>query len=330
MLNKTPLRLVATDERPRPGEDEEATPMTLMSEEAAITRKVPESEMIAARDMLPEKRKRPDWHKLLPAGAVAVVVVVVILALATKGKSMAPPALDTHRGAPVAKPDEALRPHASGSPPTQEGASPSEAEGRPEIIRVEITATPVETELSIDGNVVASHRLNLHVPNDRGIHVLSASAPGYVTWKGAMIVRGEGAIVTVIVPPLGDAKSVAAAGGGANLGWKRIAALGLGGLGALAIGGGLAAAISAKSRYDDASTHCDATGCDEVGASIQSGAVAQGNLGTVFIGLGLVSIAGGVYLWITGAPERKTASAAPSTSARIELRPLGTGLGGRF
>ena len=183
MLNKTPLRLVATDERPRPGEDEEATPMTLMSEEAAITRKVPESEMIAARDMLPEKRKRPDWHKLLPAGAVAVVVVVVILALATKGKGMAPPALDTHRGAPVAKPDEALRPHASGSPPTQEGASPSEAEGRPEIIRVEITATPVETELSIDGNVVASHRLNLHVPNDRGIHVLSASAPGYVPFN---------------------------------------------------------------------------------------------------------------------------------------------------
>jgi hypothetical protein len=49
----------------------------------------------------------------------------------------------------------------------------------PDVIRLQITAEPVEAELSLDGNVLAGHRLNLEVPKDRGIHVVSASAPGY-------------------------------------------------------------------------------------------------------------------------------------------------------
>ena len=53
----------------------------------------------------------------------------------------------------------------------------------PEIIRLVVTADPMETELSLDGNVLAGHRLNLEVPKDRGIHVVSASAPGYIPFN---------------------------------------------------------------------------------------------------------------------------------------------------
>lgn len=37
--------------------------------------------------------------------------------------------------------------------------------------------------MSLDGNVLAGHRLNLEVPKDRGIHVVSASAPGYIPFN---------------------------------------------------------------------------------------------------------------------------------------------------
>jgi hypothetical protein len=60
---------------------------------------------------------------------------------------------------------------------------PSPITADPEVIRVQIAAEPKEAELSLDGNVLAGHRLNLGVPKDRGIHVISASASGYIPFN---------------------------------------------------------------------------------------------------------------------------------------------------
>jgi hypothetical protein len=99
---------------------------------------------------------------LLSAVAVAVVAMVVTAALLMKGK---------RPSTPSAPP---LAPAADSSPRTK---------AVPEVIRLEISAEPMEAELSLDGNVLAGHWLNLEVPKDRGIHVVSASAPGYVPFN---------------------------------------------------------------------------------------------------------------------------------------------------
>lgn len=142
--------------------------------------------------------------------------------------------------------------------------------------------------------------------------VITASAPGRVSWRGAVIGRGEGAMITVIVPTLEEARDTARAapeatayGGLASIGTKRLVALGLGGAALATIGAGTALAFGAKSRYDDSLAHCDEGGgaCDDRGVAEQQGAVAQGNVATVLLAVGIVCIGGGVYLWITGGDE---------------------------
>jgi hypothetical protein len=166
-------------------------------------------------------------------------------------------------------------------------------------------------------------------------YVVTAAAPGFATWKGAMIIKGEGGVVTMIVPPLGELSKPAAAAApeGTGIGTRRVAALGLGALSAMAIGAGVGVAFAAKSRYGDADPHCAGGTCDETGNAIQRGAVTQGNIATALIGLGLLSGGAGVYLWIVGGPGSEGSAAPPkkaAASVRFEMRPLGAGLGGAF
>ena len=211
MVNLTPLRLVAIGERP-PAEDEEsdpdtmvtqpdlvaieesppanddasANPVAMMTEHDAITRKVQDSAKIAARESLPDNPKRlPRWRTLLPTATVAVgsVSVAIIVALATTGKSTPTPAPASATATPVRGVEEPSQPRPSLALPAPAAASPSQIRAVQDTIRIEITAEPRGAELSLDGNVLAGHRLNLEVPKDRGIHVVSASAPGYIPFN---------------------------------------------------------------------------------------------------------------------------------------------------
>jgi len=190
MLKKTPLRLVAFEEQAPTEEEKNAAPVAMMTEAEAVTRKVPNADEIAAREDLPEKSKGVfTREKLLPAGiALAIVLSVAIIALATTGKKSPPPQTAAPQAA-VAPQAPAPQPAPTVAPPPAPvlAAAPTAAAAKlaaaPEIIRLEITADPVEAELSLDGNVLAGHRLNLQVPKDRGIHVVSASAPGYIPFN---------------------------------------------------------------------------------------------------------------------------------------------------
>ena len=208
-VNQTPLRLIAIGESPQAeddasagpitepelvaieesfpaGNDGGANPVTMMAEHDAITRRVPDSASIAARESLPEKPKRlPRWKTLLPTAAVAVgsVGIVVLGALATResGRPAPAPASTTSTLVRGAKESSQLQP--SVAPPAPAAVSPSERPPVRETIRIEITAEPKEAELSLDGNVLAGHRLSLEVPRDRGIHVVSASAARYIPFN---------------------------------------------------------------------------------------------------------------------------------------------------
>jgi hypothetical protein len=186
------MRLIAIEESPLaeeeqtpPAEDERSgTPVAMMSEQDAITRKVPEAAIIASMDTFRDKPVRSSSLKiLLPVGAVAVVAILVIIALVAKGKSTATPARVSRVAAQVPSPVESPQPQPSAAPVAPAAARSPGLKAATEIIRLEIAAEPMGTELSLDGNVVAGHRLNLEVPKDRGIHVVSASAPGYIPFN---------------------------------------------------------------------------------------------------------------------------------------------------
>jgi hypothetical protein len=186
MVNKTPLRLVAIEESP-PADDEqdikplEGTPVRPIAEHEAITRRVEAAATIAARDALPSEMKRrlPNWQALLPAAVVAVLLVAVVAGLVGKSKARQQPAPTASRPAtPVQSPEPAPRPAPPAAP-----WSPPAAKPAVETIRLQVTAEPASAALSLDGNVLADHRLSLEVPKDRGIHVVSASAAGYLPFN---------------------------------------------------------------------------------------------------------------------------------------------------
>lgn len=203
MVNKTPLRLVALEELPpfeaeeavaEPVADfdvEEAAPEVIMTEHEAITRKVPESEVMAAAATQLSTLKHTRSLKLLLLVSVAGLgVVIAALIVAVKRDARDPvdatPAAQVAPAAPVPGPGELpQRPSPARGPAAAMAPSAVVPEGKAdsETIRLEITVEPVEAELSLDGNVLAGHRLNLQVPKDRGIHVLSASARGYVPFN---------------------------------------------------------------------------------------------------------------------------------------------------
>lgn len=194
------------------------------------------------------------------------------------------------------------------------------------VVRV---ASPVPPGFEIKRNAVtlAKTELDRPIAVDPQDYVVTASAPGHVTWKAALMVRGEGALLTVVVPALDAAAAPAPAPvQTSSIGVRRVAALGLGVVSAVAIGAGIGVGLAAKSRHDDASSHCDASGCDETGASIQHGAVVQGNVATGIAVFGALCGAAGIYLWIVGEPESKK----PARSVRLDVSPVGAALGGRF
>lgn len=182
MVNKTPLRLVAIEETPLDA-DQSATPIAPMPAAEAITRKVPNSAMIAAQEVPPDRQPKPPVarRRLVPVAVLAALVTVGIVVLATRSSKAPPPPAPAAAAPTVAQPAPLpAAPQPMAAAPAAVPPAAAQPKLVPEVIRLEVTAEPKEAELSLDGNVLAGHRLNLQVPRDRGIHVLSASAPGYI------------------------------------------------------------------------------------------------------------------------------------------------------
>ena len=192
MVNRTPLRLVAIEEGPTEPNEQAGAPVEIMSAEDAVTRKVPESEMIASQETFRDEPKpSPGSRILLPAAAAAVVVILAVIALAIGKSSTATPAPAGATSAPVPSPRQPPQPLPSAAPAAPVEPSSPRTRPVPESIHLAITAEPIQTELSLDGHVLAAHRLDLEVPRDHGIHVIGASAPGYAPFNQQVSFTGD-------------------------------------------------------------------------------------------------------------------------------------------
>jgi hypothetical protein len=93
-----------------------------------------------------------------------------------------------------------------------------------------------------------------------------------------------------------------------GLGTQRTVALVAGSAGAAAIVLGSVFGLSAKSAWDDSRPHCDASNaCDATGHGLVQDAQSRATLSTVLFVAGTASLATGVVLWLTGAPEPRPA-----------------------
>jgi hypothetical protein len=182
-----------------------------------------------------------------------------------------------------------------------------------------------------DGEVVDPALFGSGAPVDPGSHVVEATAPDHTPWSSKVVV-GDSATVTVEVPVLGQpthytepvatpAKSTTAtpaataaapqaeepADPGKS---RRILGLAVGAGGVAAIAVGLVFGAKASSKKSDAHDgHCnDNNVCDSVGVDLIKSAQSAATLSTIFVGVGVAAVAGGVVLYLT-APKTAEAHA---------------------
>jgi hypothetical protein len=94
------------------------------------------------------------------------------------------------------------------------------------------------------------------------------------------------------------------------------------GVGVVGFGIGGVLALGAKSRYKDASSHCDANLCDQGGLDIRDDARSKGNVATIVGGIGLAAVGAGAALFLL-APSGSDAS----KTGRRSLPSVGIGPG---
>ncbi|MBL8621154.1 MAG: hypothetical protein JNK64_07610 [Myxococcales bacterium] len=215
----------------------------------------------------------------------------------------------------------------------------------------------VPDDVRVDGLVVTRNGKpvdpvlwNRAVPVDGGSYTIVGSAPGQEPWqttievaptkeKASIEVPRFKAIETLVTPPTGDGGGVTTPpigdkpdgppGGGEGgapsaFTGKRKIALGLAGVGLVAIGGGVVLGLSAKGLEDDAFALCPdpAVPCADAAEAqdLTDRAGTRALFANVAYGVGGAAIVGAAVLWFTGAPAK---------SDRVAVAPrLGSGFTG--
>lgn len=191
-------------------------------------------------------------------------------------------------------------------------------------------------EASVDGATVPLDTGDAGVPIDPGAHRLVVRAPGRVTFE--QVVIGQEGRSTKLVVVLGQAQPAPAArllasgspampADAASAGGP-VGALVVGGIGAAALGVGVALYASGKGRYDEASDTCNSGRCP------QQQAVDDGNAGRrqmiagdVVGGVGIAALGGAGIWWAVSAAQSADgpvgSSTEPSTARAISRAQIG-------
>jgi hypothetical protein len=177
-------------------------------------------------------------------------------------------------------------------------------------IVVDSSSAADDLHVSRDGTEVGKAVWGTAVPVDPGKHAIEAKAPGRKTFTTEVDVPTGPNNVEVKIPVMDpqpasgaapDKPAPVQAGPGSG---RRMIGLVVGGAGVLAFGASVVVAAHAKSKFNDSSSHCNGSACDQEGADLRHSAVGEGNIASVVGGIGLAALAAGTILFIT-APRSK-------------------------
>ena len=204
-------------------------------------------------------------------------------------------------------------------------------------IDVTIASEPAGLEVRRDGRVLARPEWGVPIPVDPGPRRIEASAPGRKGWSTTVdIVSGERTSVTIpLLEPAPVDAPVAPPVAHANVerpppstgGTQRLAGIAVAGVGVVGLIVGTTAGLVAKSKNDDALTHCDAGFCDAEGLSLTSSAQSAAAISTIGFVLGGAALAGGAVLYLTAPRSTARAATAPGS---VAVRTAATPGGGRM
>jgi hypothetical protein len=191
------------------------------------------------------------------------------------------------------------------------------------------TGAPKDTTIQRDDVPLGSAAFDVSFPVDPGPHVIVAAAAGHEAKRFPLSVsEGEKVVVEVVpgvevAPPqpaspaviqIDSAASARPESPAAADGWKRGAAYVAGAVGVVGLGVGAYFGVSALSKWSSAKTDCG-SGCPEnaPARTEKSDATTDATIADIGLGVGVVAVAGAVWLFVT-APSAKAQS-------RLELRP---------
>ena len=200
---------------------------------------------------------------------------------------------------------------------------------------------------------------NVPVPTDPGEYTITATAPGYESWKGTATVPEKAGRVSISVPQLkkgSDADAIAAGGATpppagstapakpaetqattldssvsaaeSQANSQRTMGLIVGAAGIVGVGVGTYFGLRTFSKNSDAEDHCPNGQCkDQEGMALTEEAKNAATAANIAFGVGLAALAGGVVLYLT-APSGQSAARHNTLKARVG--PGSIMLGGTF
>jgi len=192
-----------------------------------------------------------------------------------------------------------------------------------------------------DGGEVAAAVWGTPVPTDPGHHTLVVSAPDHRPATLSIEVapgRGEQTITVPLLeeapappaaapvspvpaadaPPLVAHEAAPADTEPHGLPGRRVAAIAVGAAGVVSVAVASYFGLHAMSELSDsnANGNCHAgNACNQAGVSDRSSAQSAATTSTVLFIVGGVALAGGVALWLTGAPHAATSTTAPASAS---------------
>ncbi|MEZ4402228.1 MAG: hypothetical protein R3B06_19545 [Kofleriaceae bacterium] len=181
-------------------------------------------------------------------------------------------------------------------------------------------------EVTRNGEVLDPALWNRAAPVDGGSYTIVGHAPGHEAWQTTVEVADAKDKVSVEVPRFKEIKKLVdpvdkprvgpaplvtgPTEAPSSLTGKRKLALGLAGVGLVAIGGGVAFGLQAKGFEDDAYALCPdpATPCADAARAqdLSDKSASRALLANIGYGVGGAAVIGAAVLWFTGGPSRSS------------------------
>ena len=200
----------------------------------------------------------------------------------------------------------------------------------------------------LDGVVVGAAVLGTALPVDPGTHEIEAGAPGKRRWTTKVELGRSSDNKTVDIPALEDSSSApvpatsristpvpsdttsasptataTSAPPSQPSTSKRTVGFIVGGVGIAALGVGTVFGLRALSKWSDAKSHCPSSdACEPDAASLKDSATSAAWISDIGLGLGVVGLAVGTYLVVTGS------KGSEPTSGQLHVNPVVASGGG--